>query len=198
MKLDELEAVLSTRTDLSPYLLHFTRRSADGSGFDVLKSILKDGYLKGSTRFVRGSEPVVSLMEAPLPALKVILAKENWVRYEPYGLALQRSYVYSCGGRPVLYLSNSEEEKLKIPKKQLWRVIRLEYKKREEDTHRELEVLADWTHEREWRCPGRLKLPNNPIVFVWTSKEAHTLSRLRLGGVRPGAILPLQPILAML
>ncbi len=198
MELKELEAVLSTRTDLSPYLLHFTRRSADCTGLDVLKSILKDGYLKGTTRFVKGSKPAVCLMEAPLPALKVILARENWARYEPYGLALQRTYVYSRGGRPVLYLSNREEAELQIRAGQRWRVVRLEYKKRAEDTHRELKVLSDWSHEREWRCPGKLKLPNNPIVLVWTANEAQDLFQLPSGRVRPRAVLPLQPILAML
>ncbi len=198
MELKELETVLSTRTDLSPYLLHFSRRSGSRTGLDVLESILRDGYLRGSMRLVKGSEPAVSLMEAPLPALKVILAKANWVRYEPYGLALQRSYVYSRGGRPVLYMSNREEAEYRIPDSQRWRVVRLEYTKQAEDTHRELKVLADWTHEREWRCPGDLKLPVHPIVFVWTSKEAQELSGLRWRKVRPRVILPLRPILAML
>lgn len=47
-------------------------------------------------------------------------------------------------------MSKEEEKILKIPDKELWRVVRLEVHNRD---------WISWIHEREWRCPGNFDLP---------------------------------------
>ena len=90
-------------------------------------------------------------MDVPFAALKYVCSSKNAERYQPYGVVVQKRSVYQQGGRPVLYLSDKEREKLKIPLRQLWRVVALEDDKKED-------TWIDWQHEREWRCPKSLIL----------------------------------------
>ena len=49
------------RPDLSPYLIHLTKRKGENSAFDNLIKILKSGWILGSTTesgFIRGTEVI--------------------------------------------------------------------------------------------------------------------------------------------
>jgi len=94
----------------------------------------------------------------PFVALKYVLNAENTnrkkPRYEPYGVFITKKYGYENGRRPVLYLSDEEMGQLKIPSKELWRVVRFEV--------REAGWIS-WLHEREWRCRGNFALLEEPL-----------------------------------
>ncbi|WP_143479612.1 hypothetical protein [Aquipseudomonas alcaligenes] len=164
------------RPDLSPYLVHLTKRTKeDGfSAYDNLISILMLGEIWGSnTRkgFVKGSEKASCFMDVPVASLKYILKESNMnpenPRYEPYGVLLTKKYAYTAGARPVLYLSNNELSALSIPENEKWRVVRF-------DGVGAFDV--NWLHEREWRCKGTFDLPKNPYAaLVHTVKEAREL-----------------------
>lgn len=162
------------RPDLTPYLIHLTKASGKTTALENLISILKDGVIEGTDGFIknatRGSGvKAACFMDVPFAALKYVCSPKNAERYQPYGVVVQKRHVYQQGGRPVLYLSDEECEKLGISSKQLWRVVSLEYD-RKEDT------WIDWQHEREWRCPKEFNLEKAPcIALVKSVKDLEEL-----------------------
>ncbi|MBD8476090.1 hypothetical protein IFT98_16155 [Pseudomonas sp. CFBP 8770] len=185
------------RPDLSPYLVHLTRRSSDNgfSAFENLISILLDGRIEGSTTkkgFIKGANPAACFMDIPLNSLKYVLNQANTdpakPRYEPYGIVITKKTAYKKGCRPVIYLSDAEMEQLGIAEDEKWRVVRLE---NVDGTG------VNWIHEREWRCKGSLIMPESPIaVLVKSSNEAARLQKVLSKRKRdfasmPNSIIPL-------
>jgi hypothetical protein len=174
------------RADLSYGLVHLTRerneyetpQAVEASrtpkrvvpAFDVLKEILTSGYLKGSGNdgYVKGKQRAVCLSEVPLSAVHQFASspEDTLARYRYYGLALSKSAVFSLGGRPVIYLPDSEASW--IPEHERWRHVRFEH------------GAVDFTHEREWRVAGDLQLSNVPglYVIVWSASEAKEIAQL--------------------
>ncbi|MCV4285660.1 abortive infection system antitoxin AbiGi family protein [Pseudomonas capsici] len=167
------------RPDLSPYLVHLTRRSSESnfSAFENLVSILLDGRINGSTTkkgFIKGSNPAACFMDIPLNSLKYVLNEANTdpekPRYEPYGIVVTKKTAYKKGCRPVIYLSDAELKQLGIADEEKWRVVRLE------DVDG---TGVNWIHEREWRCKGSFSVPQSPIaVLVKNSDEAAKLQKI--------------------
>lgn len=185
------------RPDLSPFLIHLTRRSKKlqkNSAFENLISILKDGHIKssGSDGFIKGHKRATCFMDTPLSSLKYVLnqrdTKKDNPRYEPYGIVITKKNAFKKGCRPVMYLSQKEEKKIGISQQELWRVVKLS----------EVDGFGvNWIHEREWRCEGNFDLPKEPIaVLVKDSGEAKRLrnmiekkpSEFR---IKPKSIIPL-------
>jgi hypothetical protein len=129
-------------------LTHFTRASGTASAMDNLISILEHGVIRGGRRMVRGGTPAVCMFDVPIGALRSILTRKNRRRYEPFGIAIDRRYAFSCGARPVIYLP-SREARTVVPPAEHWRVVSLELDRK---------PGVDWTFEREWRLPGDLTL----------------------------------------
>jgi len=156
------------RPDLSPFILHLTKNTESEDNFTAyenLVSILKTGEIWGSDKkkgFIKGPHTAACFMDIPLASLKYILNKKNSSpdnpRYEPFGIVVTKKTAYQRGCRPVMYLSNSETRRLKLPKDELWRVVRLEVAKQER--------WISWLHEREWRCKGDFKLPAGPVAVL--------------------------------
>lgn len=70
----------------------------------------------------------------------------------------------------MLYLSNKEKQRLRIPGDEWWRIVRFDVIK---------EGSISWLHEREWRCKGDLKLPSNPDgVLVRNADKAEELQKM--------------------
>ncbi len=90
----------------------------------------------------------------------------------------------------MLYLSDEEKGKLRIPTDELWRVVRFEEKEG---------GWISWLHEREWRCKDALKLPNSvPSVLVRNPLEARKLAKVLERDpefkCRPLSIIPLSVV----
>jgi len=185
------------RPDLSPYLVHLTKNTRaddDYSAYNNLVSILMSGEIFGSDKkkgFIKGPNPATCFMDVPFYSLKYILNGENSdpvdPRYEAFGVFVTKKHAYRKGCRPVLYLSNVEIEQLRIPKNELWRVVRFEASENS---------WISWLHEREWRCKGDYKLPMDVGVLVKSSSYVERLQkRIREEPaefkVRPQAIIPL-------
>ena len=166
-------------------LTHFTRTSATASAFDNLAAILRDGRIRGGTRMVRGGFPVVCLCDTPIADLRQLLVRANRRRYEPFGLALERHYVYRLGARPVFYMSNAEAERI-IPADEHWRVVALDL---------EREPPIDWTFEREWRLPGDLPLASGrAVALVESWKDAGDLYEAFNGNPPCAGVIPLDEL----
>lgn len=171
------------RRDLGNLLFHFTRRTPaqqaipgspppppPNSAFDILIQILAEGKLRGGTGFVKGRYNCVCFTESPISELGALFALSaaypinNMPRYEPYGIAVKKEWLYNRGGRPVIYQHSQEFDFL--PPQIQWRHVRYE------------PPYVDLTWEREWRvCTIELTItPNDVLVVVPTAKEAHSIN----------------------
>lgn len=183
----EISAELSkrislVRRDIGNMLFHFTRKpesdkveikhnlgysSMPASASAVLEKILKEGNLKGGSKWYNGNT-CISFFDTPIQelfsifTLNIIATNEKErPRYEPYGLGINKKWLFSKGCRPVIYDhpsgfdSLSDEEKYRFMKYDPTNGI-------------------DFTWEREWRIKtDHLRLdPKETLVIVPTAEEA--------------------------
>lgn len=194
MAKDFWDLPFTKRPDLTPFLVHLTKSSDENSAFENLVNILKTGTLIGSgyAGYIKGGHTAACFMDVPFSSLKYVLTPENTnpehPKYEPFGVFMGKVYAYNRGMRPVLYLSNTEVAELKIPKSELWRVVRFEM----DDSGQ----CIGWLHEREWRYKGDMKLPPNCCVLVRDSDHFNKLLELLIESpddfkIHPRVIIPL-------
>jgi hypothetical protein len=120
----KIEDLLHRRTDLSTFVIHFTRNSEESSALDNLTSILKTNYIEARNPFGMGrnvalrdrrfaedtmfqeSQKVVCFSETPIEHAWMmcteIEGRENG--FEPYALAFTKSWARTRGVNPVWYL----------------------------------------------------------------------------------------------
>ncbi len=173
-----LKRIRVARRDLGNLLFHFTRnRYASGqqrpeaTASQVLREILREGYLRGSDNLIKGAHKCICFTEAPISEIAALFQlasiaadESERPKYEPYGIAVTKEWLFSFGGRHVIYEPDSEYEKL--PGEFRHRHVRYEPNEG-----------IDFTWEREWRVKAD-QLPLNPeqtLVVVPTSQEAFDL-----------------------
>jgi hypothetical protein len=161
---------IAERTDLSSYVVHLVRENDKLKVYDVLMAILNERTIRGSDPrkgFISGDRPAVCFQDAPLSGISQNVYYEQKyleknpdarLRYRAIGLMFDKRYVFSAGGRPVIY-DRPEEMKKHLPADQWWRIVN--YDLSDDDN------LIDWTHEREWRLPGDFHFdPSEATVLV--------------------------------
>lgn len=168
------------RRDMGDLLFHFTRGAEPkwmevrGHKFntaetaaDILGKIVQGGTLRGSSRWTYGID-TICFTEAPIQEFNSVFAlasiaseKHLRPRYEPYGVAVSKNWLFSKGGRPVIY--DHPDAQKKYPHELLYRFCPYNP-----------ESDVDYTWEREWRIDSKeLKLdPKHTLVIVPTSAEA--------------------------
>lgn len=153
------------RVDISNYLVHFTKGDQALRNFG---SIVSEQKLRGGTGFIKGGHTCVCFTESPLHALRDILDKPNdhTFRYAPYGVIVTKKWLFSQGGRPVLYQAAREYDI--IPALLQWRHVTYE--------PTALRPI-DFTWEREWRIPTKsLSItPANAWLVVNSVEELRTI-----------------------
>ena len=170
--IDDDNLPFTIRPDLPPYLVHLTKTTHANSALDNLVKILQEGVIQGTNSYIKGHRKAVCFMDVPFVALKHVCSKQNSERYAPYGIVITKTFAYRKGARPVLYLSDRERRRFRIPPKELWRVVKLQYSN---DANA---WVSNWLHEREWRCPDKFILSGKiRAVLVKTEKEAARLYR---------------------
>lgn len=174
------------RRDLARLAIHWTKAAGGGGGFfseapprreadEVLRQILTDAALRGGNGFIKGGHTCVCFTEAPLVemvsvfASVALAAQPDAVRYQPYGVGVPKEWLFQRDGRPVIYQSDAEYERL--PEEFRWRHCRYE------------PPDIDFTWEREWRILAeRLDLDRAQTwVFVPTEEAAR-----HFAGSHPG------------
>lgn len=154
---------MKSRNDMSSRLIHLTRGKNDDEAFENLWKILIDKKIKGSGSggYVIGDTKAVCLQELPLTAIVENLLYEDSlndkIRYSPFGIRLSKPFVYKKGGRPVIY-ENSTLMKNYLPESEYWRIVNLNLTDKES--------CMDWTHEREWRVPDKLRFSYGCIEVI--------------------------------
>jgi len=128
------------RDDLSDKLIHLTRGPTREAAALTFLTILGQRMLRGGTGCIKGNWKCVCFTEAPISKLSTILANPSahGSRYEPYGIMVDKKWLFAKGGRPVIYQSDSEYELL--PDGIKYRHVRYEPGQ---------EINFTW--EREWR-----------------------------------------------
>jgi hypothetical protein len=165
---------IRSRSDISAYVTHLTRETDDLKAVDVLIKILKEQKIIGSNSngFIQGSDRAVCFQDAPLYGIAQNLLHEQWyreelggkVRYRPFGLSFEKTYVFKRGGRPVIYEQKDiAQEKFA---NELWRVVTFDLS----DPDR----ITDWTHEREWRVKGDFHFSLEAATVLLTNKKAYS------------------------
>lgn len=133
-----------TRRDIGNLLFHFTKRNGTLEAFSVLKKIIQTRTLLGGTGLVRGNHQCVGFTEAPISEVvsyfntaKILLGSQK-LRYEPFGIAFSKKYLFKQGARPVIY--QPDKDYLKLPEELRYRHVTFD-----------LDRGIDFTWEREWR-----------------------------------------------
>lgn len=174
------------KRDVGDLLFHFTRsiepnkvsmsfgdgitQHMDGSASAVLRKILHEEKLLGTSNWTYG-ENTICFTESPIQEFNSIFSLasiasslEERPRYEPYGIAVSKKWLFEKGGRPVIY--DQGDAILHYPKELLYRFVPYDPTDG-----------PDFTWEREWRINTKeLQLdPKHTLVVVPTAEEAFEL-----------------------
>jgi hypothetical protein len=137
----DITDVLHFRGDLSPFLVHLTRRTEMHSATDVLGQILQTSELRQSQTQVSDARfafrtfdiqeaerprflSAICLTETPLSEIHCLLNIERrTVNLEPYGLVLLKDRLKQRGVGPVYYVNNYKDDKRALLRTlgELWR-----------------------------------------------------------------------------
>lgn len=185
------------RPDFTNSLMHLSRERTtltDGgdaeerSAFDNLKSILKEGIIKGGFGYIKGPNKAVCFSEIPLSSLRNFAKPEpEETRYRFYGICISKKTAFETGARPVIYLPDDEGDW--IPVNEKWRHVRFEY------------GSVDFTFEREWRKKDDFDLRKTPGFYVicWNPKETGALKKIINNDIKNKVrgYLPMQHLIQM-
>ena len=138
------------------------------SAFHSLRRILGEGRIRSSDRFIRGAFPVVSLTALPPnEALRLMRWRRRYGSYsfEPYGIAIRKSFAAESGFREVRYGVDEDYEAMNAKDRPFFQKVGSE--------------VADWRPEAEWRHLGDIDLSLVPIehlrVITYQPVEAELL-----------------------
>ena len=168
------------RDDLSNKLVHLTKGTSDdidgnrGEALNTLTKIMISKQLKGGTGFIKGGHKCVCFSEAPISKLSYIIAKkgQNDFKYHPYGVIVDKSWLYEKGGRPVIY--GPDEDYKKLPDDLKYRHVRFELSKTSNIDH---------TWEREWRIQEEaLDITDQDVTLVVPDREVKSALVNRYAG----------------
>lgn len=166
---------MSSRTDISDSLIHFTKAATFEDALGMLLTIVGEGRLVAGSGMIRGGYRCVCFTEAPLPAVANGLVNAgSFTQYAPFGLMFSKRWIYERGGRPVIYQADAEFQQLSEAAR--WRHVRYEPT---------ATPPIDFTWEREWRIyqdelyfapnEAALVVPNaewESFVFgIWDSQQ---------------------------
>ncbi len=167
------------RSDLSQKLVHFTKGDTQLDAENAFRSIIKDKALIGSSGGVRGNYNVVCFSEAPIDVLTRVFENPSahGFRYRPFGVIVEKEWLFEQGGRPVIY--QPEEEFELLTEELRFRHVRYEPSRN-----------IDHTFEREWRIKTeRLTLEPKSCTLVVPSRgwdyrfrEEHVEHDMRIAG----------------
>ena len=161
---------------------------ADAQSKEVLSKILESGCVRKSTIEEPHSEGVC-LTECTLPG---VLAHS--ARYGRYGLVFEKAYLRKLGARPVAYVSEDVRQaylKVKDHNEVIQR--NLLYVNLLRPPGESGGPVQEYTHEREWRCPGDIPVEDAVALIVAKREDCECFTEV--AGGRP--ILPLDLLYRM-
>jgi len=162
------------RDDLSSKLVHLTNGDWDNAAVTFQK-IVGEKRLRGGTGGIKDNLQCVCFSEAPINKLSTILANPSQLgfRYAPFGVMVDKEWLFKQGGRPVIY-----QPEIEYPL--LHQDLRYRHKGYEPDKG------IDFTWEREWRIRTTELLldPSNTTLIVPTRAWETTVLSERYGKIQ--------------
>ncbi|MGQ0678933.1 MAG: hypothetical protein ACT4OM_04630 [Actinomycetota bacterium] len=138
-RVEESTIAEMTRSDMTDDLVHFIRSDSLSDAVSVLQAILSEKQLRGGTGYIKRGFHCVCFSEAPVWNLGYAHHRGiHGHRYQPLGILVKKCWLFSQGGRPVIYQPDTDYERL--PAELRWRHVKLD-----------MNQGIDWTWEREWR-----------------------------------------------
>jgi len=153
------------RSDLSQWVVHFVRSSSMitpthlGGAGDILDSIFRESFIRPSQlEFVSRYYPdgAACFYDAPPRVWPEIVATNPNGR-QPIGIIFPKANLWQLGGRPVIYTELSNPELW--PESERYRIVHTDLSR--------IPQPVDWTHEREWRIRGGLRLNQSQWNWTW-------------------------------
>ncbi|EKQ52392.1 MULTISPECIES: hypothetical protein [unclassified Clostridium] len=182
---EALQNRVINRNDITTMVTHLTKPLQEDIGdlsendinmlaVDNLIKILNDQKIKGSTSkgFIIGKTPAVCFQDVPFYGMIQNVEhekqrrkdeKDTKIRYCGVGLTFSKFYVFSKGGRPVMYEEKEKAKKI-LPVDQHWRIVNFHIQPFDPN-------IIDWTHEREWRMPGDFSFELDLVHILLYDKE---------------------------
>lgn len=166
------------RIDLSDRLIHLSKAHSKESttprldALDNLISILSEKRLRGANGMIKGKHLCVCFSEAPIATLTHLLARpgQGGYKYQPYGIMVEKHWLFAKGGRPVIYAT--EEEYLDLCPRLHYRYVKFDLRG---------PAAVDFTWEREWRILAEgLPITPEEVTVVVPTREAKVAIETRL------------------
>jgi hypothetical protein len=127
------------------------RGNTEADAMNTLHQIISEQRLVGGSGAIRGGYNCVCFTEAPEEHFHGVIG-----RYRPFGIRVSKRWLFSQGGRPVIYQSGPEYDQL--PEALRWRHVRYEP---------DSTPPIDFSWEREWRINvNELPLPPHEVTVV--------------------------------
>jgi hypothetical protein len=144
------------RDDLSTKLVHLTRGTFD-EGAQRFCSIARDGKLIDGSGLADDGYTRICFSETPLSMLGQILAtKHEGFIYRPFGITVDKTWLFQRGGRPVIYQPATARNSL--PEALGYRHVTYDPTDN---------TVPDFSHEREWRIPvAELSLDSSAMTVI--------------------------------
>ncbi|BDU21739.1 hypothetical protein [Dyella sp. GSA-30] len=158
------------RDDIGNKLVHLSKGSSDdpakhrGEAAKNLVNILKEKSLRGGSGFIKGKHICVCFSEAPIGKLSQILASKDpsGFKYQPYGVLVDKKWLFKQGGRPAIY--GPDPDYAKLPEDMQYRHVRFWLSD---------EYNIDHTWEREWRIKTEaLSISPKEVTIVVPDRAA--------------------------
>jgi hypothetical protein len=128
------------RDDLSNKLTHLIRGDSMEEAFDKFDNILNEKTIRGGNGCIKGGYNCVCFTETPISKLGHVLTDGAKMRYKPFGIMVDKQYIFARGGRPAIY--QPDDDFLRLPEELRYRHVRFDM---------ESNPAIDFTWEREWR-----------------------------------------------
>jgi hypothetical protein len=131
----DIDDILHFRTDLSPFLVHLTKKTDDLDASDVLRTIIEEKELRQSDNRISDARFGIDLRtihnedekkdlfcaicfsETPLNEIHSLLEVNNRkVDLQPYGLVFEKEKLAKKNVAPVFYIYNEEDSKKEVLK----------------------------------------------------------------------------------
>jgi hypothetical protein len=127
-----INEVLYFRSDISPFLVHLTKKKESKTAKDILTNIINEKQLVANNSFVsdikyatntskmnddekRKLFGAVCLTETPINEIYCLLGiAKSQVNLEPYGLVFIKDNLRRKGVSPVLYFNNEQDDKYEM------------------------------------------------------------------------------------
>jgi hypothetical protein len=168
--------------DMSPFVVHFTKKSPQKTEYDHSISILSQGRIEARNRFGIGknfaaSPNSVCFSEVPLHQLKRLAEKRG-----SYCIGFRKDFIVARDGGPIMYAYQNTPHALALramiqgaagdPSDPIWKVAPFVD---QPGTYGNGTYFVEW--EREWRIVGDLDFAEADPAFLIIPEGLHEAAR---------------------